>query len=136
MNLSELADYFSSLSRKLSSVDYSVPLDSCLEVVRDDINSHFAQQVSGDGSPWPATKSGKAALAGTVVQRLATGGAAGHVEEVTKKALTFGSSDPISLVHELGNSTTPARPHMGVGGQAVEKCTDIVADHLVKIITS
>lgn len=116
MTLGELAAFSDQKASALARLDFTEPLQRTKFLIQSDVKANFQGQHTPDQQPWPPRKAPRAD--GTTHLLWHTGrligstaaGAPGHVEEITKTTLTFGTNLVYAARHQYGGTwNVPAR---------------------------
>lgn len=112
-------------------------LNDCRSILLQDVSEHFSSKTGSDGTPWPARKNLKQThpllILSSLLFQSATGNAAGRIDRVTDRDLTFGVDKgmvPYAGVHQHGFGNIPQREYLWVSDEAEESCAEKVAEHV------
>lgn len=125
------------------ATNFAEAFDQIADVMAEKTRENFLNESSPSGRRWPelspATVARKGhdqilvdstALRKSVVMR----NAPGHVEQIGKDKIVYGTDVNYAVFHQEGTSRMPQREFLGVDDKNVDNMADIVADHLVETL--
>lgn len=120
-----------------SLADNSEVLAAIADDLREMVSDQFATEGRAGGTPWaelaPSTlrrsrgrRAGILYSTGALLGSLGAIGAPGHVEQLHRQSLLFGSRLPYAIFHQTGTRRMPARPIIALSGERTERWLEIV----------
>lgn len=151
MNLDSFEELDSLFEAMAEAVEdsYESRMDELVPLIQECESKAFNEQREPGGMPWaplaPATIARKGARSGIIGQHstilVDTGrlfesltlalGTSDTIWTTGDDFLVFGTSVPYAIFHETGTSRMPARPHVGLNEETVDKIGDKVAEFVV-----
>ncbi len=108
LTLDELADWAGQTAVNLRDPQFRKPLEACKRLLANAFKQNFAGQHDPAGNPWPPLKhppyEGKAILWTTGHLMQSTGAGEGHVEELSKDELIFGTNLVYAAIQQYGGT--------------------------------
>ncbi len=142
----QLQDVYDDLAEQARNIDYSESLNEFIEVLEDSHREMFSEAKSPTGESWEPLKPATAKKKGhgtILIDRsdlwasLTGSGSSDAIRDVFQEGpqagLSFGTSDPKSIFHILGNESRglPQRIHVGMNEETLGELLEIVADDTV-----
>lgn len=141
-----LNQFMVELEREAMEINLAPAMEVELSELEREHGEYFATATGPDGQPWaplaPSTikRKGHAtilidsdAMHKSLVEQ--AGDSIREIVQGSTQALGFGTHDPKSPFHASGTPRMPARPHMGMTEQYVDKMVERTADFVVEELT-
>lgn len=137
LDLSQFAAYLQRVGKDRLSLEK--PFRQIALLLASATRQNFDRAASPDGTPWapfkrtPSAKRGGPAaklLRDTGLLMSSYGAGAGHVERVSGVALEWGSNVDRAAWHQFGTRAIPARPHVGVTPELLQKVDFVITQFL------
>ena len=132
------------LAEGLESLPLTEAMQDCSLVMKQSMRDSFNSRATPDNADWPPRKrigDGHPLLQnkGNLLQA-ATGGGAGHIEQVGKRDVAIGvdgSVIPYAATHNFGRNwgrgaPIPQREYAGLTPEGLENCEEIIGGHVMQ----
>jgi phage gpG-like protein len=135
----QLARHLTELGGKVAALSFERPLKTAAVYLASQSKECFDQSRDPSGVAWLPLKSPSARRGGPRSKPLRDTGllmasvaarGAGHVEEVTRTSLVVGTSIDYASYHQLGTSSIPARPFLGITAKIEDRIARIILDYV------
>ncbi|MCI0358644.1 MAG: phage virion morphogenesis protein [Planctomycetaceae bacterium] len=135
----EATAQMSLMADAFEAVPLIAAMQQCAEIGRQSMRDNFTSSATPDGSNWPPRKrqgDGHPLLIdrGPLLQA-ATGGGAGHVEQVEDREVALGVDGSViayAATHNFGRGNVPQREYAGLKPEREDACEAVIADALMQ----
>ena len=116
LNLAGLGGYLNGMAQKAAHIDLSTPFKVTSVLLTSATKQNFENQATPDGTRWaplknpPRRRRGGKILRDTDVMMASFGRQAGHVEQVDRTSMVWGSNLDRAFWHQHGTRRMVARP--------------------------
>ena len=137
-------EFVADFQRRLDRLDADLtePLEDCAEVILEGVADNFRRSQTAGGEPWPSRKDpGPKHPLLILSGDLMTAAMYGNIHRIAGDTLELGVSHgaiPYAATHQEGDlgRNIKQREYMAVSDPTVDRCCDIVADHMVEQLTT